>query len=339
MSGVRTPLVLPMTPDLALLLLGQRRRKVAVVTAELLVVVVAVVAGAVLSLTDPSTRTVRVVAAGDIACDPQDPYLAGDQVADRCRHAEVATLAAGLRPDLLLGLGDYQYETPTADAYRDVYGPSWGRLRAKTVPVFGNQEYTVADARPFVDYFGDRIGDPRGYWSQQVGAWHLVVLNSNCSSVDGGCGEGSPQQQWLDADLAAGHRCVLAAWHHPRWSSGIAGPDGRTDALYQTLFAHGVELVLSGHEADYERFGPLDPAGEADARGVRQFVVGTGGQVHYRPEPQDSPWRGKITAPKSEYVDYDHHGVLELELSPGRWRWRFHPLDAPLADEGAGICV
>lgn len=279
---------------------------------------------------DPATA--RVVAAGDMACDPDDPLFLANSAAegDYCRHREVSDIATALNPDLLLGLGDYQYETSTADAYRDVYGPSWGRLREKTVPVFGNQEKLVGGEGAFTAYFGDRVRDIRGYWSQDVGRWHLIVLNSNCSDVAGGCLEGSPQQRWLAADLAGNDRvCVAAAWHHPRWSSGLGGPDPRTGDLYRTLFDNQVEVVLSGHDADYERFAPLAPDGTPDPLGVRQFVVGVGGQAHYPPD-KDTPPR----EPAGEYVDYTHHGVLELELLPDRYRWRFHALDA--ADRDAG---
>jgi hypothetical protein len=316
------------------------RRAVALATTELLVVALAGVAWLLFGGAATASDTVRLVAAGDMACDPRDPAMrpGARDTGDRCRQADVSTLAAALNPDVVLGLGDYQYETPTADAYRDVYGPSWGRLRAKTVPVLGNEDYKVRDARPTVDYFGKRVRDPRGYWSQEVGGWHLVVLNSNCSSVDGGCDDGSPQQQWLEGDLRRHPGCVLAAWHHPRWSTGIIGPDERTGALYRTLRRHRVELVLSGHEADYERFGPLDDTGKSTVDGVRQFVVGTGGEAHYRPKPADSYWRGRISAPASEFVDFDHHGVLELELRPGQWSWRFHALDAGVPDQGQARC-
>ena len=336
---------------------GRRRRRLVVATAGLVVIAAVAAVGATLGRAATTATVVRLVVAGDMACDPHDPDLSPDGAGspdasrprpgtvgarqasgDPCRHDSVARLAVGLRPDLVLGLGDYQHETQTAAAYRDVYEPSWGRLRDITVPVFGNQEYTVANARTFVDYFGDRVVDERGYWSQEVGSWHLVVLNSNCASV-GGCGDGSAQQQWLETDLAGAHGCVLAAWHHPRWSNGIGGPNERTGALFRTLYRHGVELVLSGHDADYERFGPLDPDGRRDANGVRQFVVGTGGQARYRPTPADTPWRGKITAPGSEFADYDHHGVLELELRPGRWRWSFHTIDADVVDQGEGSCT
>jgi hypothetical protein len=194
----------------------------------------------------------------------------------------------------------------------------------------------VQDANTFTAYFGDRIRDPRGYWSEEIGRWHLVVLNSNCSAVAGGCGTGSPQQTWLARDLSDNsRRCVIAAWHHPRWSSGLAGPDSRTADLFRTLYDHRVELVLSGHEADYERFGPLSPDGKADARGVRQYVAGTGGQAHYRPAVAAPAGR-----PVSEFADYDHHGVLQLDLAPDSWSWRFHALEAdpPVEDRGQASC-
>ena len=294
-----------------------------------------------------ANRPVRLVVAGDMACDPDDPdFLAhSDAEGDHCRQDDVSTIAVRLNPDLLLGLGDYQYEVPTTAAYRDVYGPSWGRLRASTIPVFGNQEYKVRDAYPFTTYFGNRIGDKRGYWSQEVGPWHLVVLNSNCTTVVGGCAKDSPQQRWLAADLAGTDRkCVLAAWHHPRWSTGIAGPNDRTADLFKTLYDHQVELVFSGHEADYERFGPLDPDGKPDPRGVRQIVVGTGGQAHYAPTADD---RGPLpdTAPKSTFVDYQHHGLVDLTLNPDGWTLRFRALDSTsdartgvLADQETGHC-
>jgi acid phosphatase type 7 len=320
----------------------RNRVMVAVVAVELVLALVSTAAVLALTLGPTGPTMIRVVAAGDMACDPDDPdFLAhSDAEGDHCRQDDVSQLAAMLDPNLVLGLGDYQYELPTRDAYRDVYGPSWGRMRNVTVPVFGNQEYKVHDATTFTEYFGDRVRDPRGYWSQDIGDWHLVVLNSNCASVEGGCGLGSPQQRWLDEDLARTKRqCVLAAWHHPRWSSGIAGPDERTSDLFRTLYDHGVELVLSGHEADYERFGPLDPAGRPADNGVRQFVVGTGGQAHYEPAPEDSPRRATVAVPRSEYVDYHHHGVLELELRPGQWQWRFHALDAEVADQGGARCA
>ncbi|SDT46694.1 metallophosphoesterase family protein [Actinoplanes derwentensis] len=303
-----------------------------------------VVALAVLLLWPLSRRfagadEVTVVAVGDMACDPTDPDMKRStrETGDRCRQQAVSDLAVAADPDILLALGDLQHEVPTVEAYRTVYGPSYGRLRDRTVPVFGNQEYKAPEASSFLTYFGERVRDPRGYWSEQIGQWHLVVLNSNCSIVTGGCGTGSPQQTWLAADLAANsRRCVIAAWHHPRWSSGIAGADDRTAALYRTLYTNRVDLVLSGHDAQYERFGPLNDAGRADERGVRQFVVGTGGQAHYRPE--DPVPEGEPTA---EFTEYDYHGVLVLTLRTDSYSWKFDALESNRAvlDEGTARCT
>ncbi|AGL14298.1 metallophosphoesterase [Actinoplanes sp. N902-109] len=313
------------------------------VVALLLVIVLIVVW--LLTRCEAPVGIVRMVTVGDMDCDPADPDFAkGGAV---CRHQAVSDLAVALKPTVFLGLGDFQYELPKADAYQNVYGPAYGRLKSKTIPVYGNQEYKVQDANTFTAYFGDRIKDTKGYWSQDIGAWHIVVLNSNCSAVAGGCGSGSPQQAWLTHDLAATDRkCVLAAWHHPRWSTGIAGPDPRTADLYQTLYDHKVELVLSGHEADYERFPPLNPAGHPDPHGVRQYVVGTGGQAHYRPAAADDAYdeRGNPIAtagrPAGDFVDYTHHGVLELILESTSWQWRWHPLEAadPITDSGTATC-
>ncbi|MFI5495095.1 metallophosphoesterase family protein [Actinoplanes sp. NPDC051859] len=297
-----------------------------------------------LSRCSPEPDTVRVVAVGDMACDPDDPEFATG-ANDHCKHKEVSDLAVGLNPAVFLGLGDYQYELPAAEAFRTVYGPTFGRLLDRTVPVIGNQEYKVQDANTFTAYFGDRFVDEKGYWSQDIGRWHLVVLNSNCSAVAGGCGKGSPQESWLAADLAANDRkCVLAAWHHPRWSTGIAGPDPRTNELFKTLYHYKVELVLSGHEADYERFAPMNPDGKPDPLGVRQFVVGTGGQAHYRPATADGATdeagvpKVRAGIPASEFVDYDHHGVLDLELKPDSWTWAFHRVGAEVTDRGEAAC-
>ncbi|MET8149502.1 metallophosphoesterase family protein [Actinoplanes sp. NPDC049668] len=318
----------------------KRRRLLAVVAVAVVLVLAAL---ASLSRCSTAPDTVRVVAVGDMACDPDDPDLATG-ANDHCRHRQVSDLAVALSPDVLLGLGDYQYELPTSDAYRTVYGPSFGRLLSRTAPVVGNQEYKVQDAGSYAAYFGKQVKDRLGYWSQEIGRWHLVVLNSNCAAVAGGCGEGSPQQAWLDEDLRKTDRkCVIAAWHHPRWSSGVAGTDSRTADLFRTLYDHRVELVLSGHEADYERFAPLNPAGKADPLGVRQYVVGTGGQAHYRPGANDGgrdehgkPPRGAVTG---EFVDFDHHGVLDLELRPDSWSWSFRAVGAeqPL-DKGEANC-
>ncbi|MER7072449.1 metallophosphoesterase [Terrabacter sp. NPDC000476] len=291
--------------------------------------------------------TVTVVAAGDMACDVTDPSgrASGSAATDQCQAQRVSDVAMGLHPDLLLGLGDYQYEVPAASAYRDVYGPGWGRLRDVTIPAIGNQEYKVHDANTFHDYFGERSGPDSGYWSTDVGAWHVVVLNSNCTTVKGGCRAGSPQQRWLEADLAASDaRCTVALMHHPRWSNGIAGPDTRLADLVDTLVGHGVDLMLSGHEADYERFAARDAQGRPSATGIVQMVAGNAGQAHYLPGQGAASWRATARGPAGAYFDGRHHGVLALTLRPDGWDWSYRALTGrtgtatAVADSGRAAC-
>ncbi len=301
---------------------ARRRRLLPVVV---VVVAVLVVLGMMRSCQEPPTVT--VVAAGDMACDLTDPSNRATSTTDECQGQRVSDVAVSLRPDYLLGLGDYQYEVPAAQAYRDVYGPSWGRLRDVTIPAVGNQEYKVHDANTFHDYFGERSGPVSGYWSTDVGAWHVVVLNSNCTTVKGGCHAGSPQQRWLAQDLAdSGSRCTVALLHHPRWSNGIAGPDGRVSDLVDTLVSHDVELLLSGHEGDYERFDPLDASGLPSATGLVQMVAGNAGQAHYLPEEGASSWRDRARGPRGAFFDGRHHGVLALTLRTDGWDWTYRAL-------------
>ena len=279
---------------------------------------------------------VRAVAVGDMVCDPNDPAQGG---AKSCKAQQVSDIAVGLKPDAFFGLGDYVYEVPKSDTYQDVYDPSWGRLKDITLPAIGNQEYKVHEANTFRTYFGDRAGPEQGYWSTEFGKWHVVVLNSNCTVVVGGCKEGSPQQQWLAQDLKdSKDKCTVALMHHPRWSTGLGGPDGRLQDLFATLAENRVELLLSGHEADYERFAALNADGVPDPNGTRQFVVGTGGQVVYQPGEGDAPWRNKGRTVSSEFRDFTQHGVLELTLRPDSYDWSFHALDGKVLDKGSGQC-
>ncbi len=314
-----------------------RIRRVLTVTAFAVALVLAMLLGLRSCGPEP---VLTVVAAGDMACDETDPsYGGGSGVGDECRAQAVSDLAIALEPDALLGLGDYQYELPTSAAYRSAYGSSWGRLHDVTVPARGNQEYKVHDANTFTDYFGDLSGDPAGYWSKDLGSWHVVVLDSNCTTVLGGCAQGSAQQQWLEHDLSTHDQvCTVALMHHPRWSSGIAGDNQSVDPLWRTLAQGGVDLLLSGHEADYERFPAMDVSGADDPHGLTELVVGVGGQAHYRPDVGGAAWRKRVVAHRSDYVDYDHHGFLELELGPTGWRTRFHPLGAETTDATRGEC-
>lgn len=314
-----------------------RRRTVAVVLVALVVVAAVLALRACL----PSTpEELVVVAAGDMACDPTDPeFNAGAGTEEWCQQQRTSDVAVALDPDLVLGLGDYQYELPTSAAYEDVYGPSWGRLKDITRPALGNQEYKVFQANTFRSYFDENSGPESGYWSYDEGPWHFVVLNSNCTSVKGGCAEGSPQQLWLEQDLASTDKaCVVAYWHHPRFSNGIIGPDPRTEDLWETVVRNKVDMVISGHEADYERFPRLDAQGRESPEGTRQFVSGVGGQIHYAPGVGDAPWRSKLTPIRSDYVNYDTSGVLALTLRDGSYDWAFHTVDGEVLDRGGDTC-
>jgi acid phosphatase type 7 len=267
-----------------------------------------------------------IAAAGDIACAPGMRVSAGE-----CHQATTALLIARLRPAAVLAIGDDQYETGALGAFRTSYGPTWGRFDAIVRPVPGNHEYVNDDGTGYYAYFGARAGNPaRGYYSYDLGAWHLVALNSNCSVVS--CSAGSAQERWLRRDLATHRRrCTLAYWHHPRFSSGLHGNDKRSAALWSALYAGGADLVLNGHDHDYERFGPQTPAAKADARrGIREFVVGTGGRSQY-----------PLFVPRanSERRNSSTFGVLALTLHRDGYTWRFvaEP-GSRFTDRGTGRC-
>lgn len=316
---------------------GLRRRQILTTAGTVLLLLVV---GLGLRACSPSSGPVLVVAAGGMACDPTDPHYAdGRGRDDQCVARALAAQALRLEPDRLLGLGDYQYELPTSEAYRTAYASSWGRLRDATIPARGNQEYKVHDAETFTSYFGDHSGDPRGYWSTDLGDWHVVVLDSNCTTVFGGCAEGSAQQLWLADDLAShSQRCTVALMHHPRWSSGIAGDNQTVEPLWRTLADGGADLLLSAHEHDYERFPPLDAAGRPSAAGLEQYVVGVGGQAHYRPEVGSASWRKRTVTHRSDFVDFDHHGFLALRLNRRGWHSELHTLGGGVQDRHQGRC-
>ena len=296
---------------------------------------------------DPDWRSVGhdpiIAAAGDIACSPTGRSFNGGL--GRAHHcAMLRTSSLLLRPELsaVLALGDLQYSEGQLNYFYDSFDPSWGRLKSLIRPVPGNHEYRTPGAAGYYDYFNGagartgRAGDRRrGYYSFDLGAWHLVALNSNCGAVPGGCDVGSPQQRWLAADLAAHPtRCTLAFWHHPLFSS-LAFEEGRgsrrTGALWETLYEAGADLVLSGHQHFYERLAPQDVNGNADqARGIRSFVVGTGGKSTDEADIRDR----NTTA-----FDDSTFGVLELTLHPRSYGWHFRAARAaPFTDSGRAIC-
>jgi hypothetical protein len=274
-----------------------------------------------------------IAAAGDIACDPADSnFRGGAGSPSGCHERAVSDLLLRDAPAAVLTLGDNQYESAATSAFAASFGPSWGRLKAITHPAIGNHEYGTSQAAGYFSYFGPAAGPPgRGYYSYDVGAWHLISLNSNCAPA-GGCNAGSPQEAWLKADLAAHPKaCTLAYWHHPRFSSGEHGDQTQTQALLNDLYAARADVVLNGHDHDYERFAPQTPTGAADpAGGIREFVVGTGGKNHYAIHG---------TQPNSEVHDNTTFGVLELRLHPASYDWRFMPeAGRTFTDAGSQSC-
>jgi acid phosphatase type 7 len=237
-----------------------------------------------------------IVAAGDIADCSSD----GDEA--------TARLVIGIEGTVLT-LGDNAYEDGTAQDFSECYEPSWGQFKERTRPAPGNHDYETEGASAYFDYFGDAAGQPgKGYYSYDLGQWHIVALNSNCEEV--GCGASSPQVRWLEADLAKQARpCTLAYFHYPLYSSGEYRPGiHEVKPLWEALHAADADVVLNGHDHNYQRFAPQDPNGKADPeRGLREFVVGTGGRSHY-----------SILGPiaNSEVYNDETYGVLKLTLRP-----------------------
>jgi hypothetical protein len=264
-----------------------------------------------------------------------DPVLvgAGDIASCASSGDEATASLLGAYPDAtVVTLGDNVYRHGTSDEYAACYDPTWGQYKARTRPAPGNHDYKTPGAAGYFAYFGSAAGDPaRGYYSYDLGSWHVVVLNSNCDDV-GGCQAGSAQEQWLRADLAAhGNACTLAYWHHPRFNSGRHGNEGFMQDIWQALYDAHADVVLSAHAHDYEAFGPQNASGTADPAGIREFVVGTGGAEH-------SPW-GSLK-PNSLVRNNDTFGVLVMTLHATSYDWRFVPVAGQsFTDAGSASCV
>lgn len=303
-----------------------------------LVVSSAVVALATLALGAASAHAADpvIAAAGDIACDPADPYYyngLGD--ATHCRQGYVSNLLVNAGLAAVLPLGDLQYDSASYADFQTSYHPSWGRVKSISRPALGNHE--PGSASGYFDYFngkGVKSGPAgergKGYYSFNIGAWHLVALNSNCARVS--CAAGSQQERWLRADLAANQTtCTLAYWHHPRFSSGHDGNNSFMQPLWKALNDGHVDVALTGHSHNYERFAPMDANGRLDRnRGIREFVVGTGGAFF---TGVGSP------KPNSEVRQNTTYGVLKITLSPTSYAWRFTPeAGKQFSDSGTGPC-
>ena len=273
---------------------------------------------------DGVSTPVTLVGAGDIAwCEP--PGVGPGEVTARL----LDTISGAI-----FTAGDNSNGNGTLAEYKDCFGPSWGRHLARIRPAPGNHDYTAAipDGANYHTYFGAAAGPPgKGYYSYDLGAWHIVVLNSECTLVS--CSAGGEQEKWLKADLAAHpSRCALAIMHRPHISYSSPSGSSYTAPLFSALHSAGVDVLLSGHYHWYERFQPQDPAGKTDLdKGVRQFIVGTGGSF---PMINSGGW-----IPQSERHIEDAFGVLKLTLWPDRYDWTFVPeAGKTQTDSGSSPC-
>jgi hypothetical protein len=268
-----------------------------------------------------------------------DPVIvaAGDIAGPWTQDEDTARVVDTLNPDAVLLLGDNVYGSGAPSEFAYDYELTWGRHKAKTYPIPGNHDHSTPDLAGYCGYFGESAHCQSGYsyYSFDLGNWHIIALDSGCSSPSG-CADpmvaGSAMRTWLTADLAANTKpCTLVYWHHPRFSSGPYQNDLRSNEVWTELYNANAELVLSGHEHDYERFAPQTSSGVADpARGIRQFVVGTGG-TGLRPF-------GTVQ-PNSEVREANTHGVLKLTLRENSYDWEFVPIAGQtFTDSGTGSC-
>ena len=277
---------------------------------------------------------VVIAAVGDISCAPDSPnFNGGEGQNGLCQMKATAQVISDI-PNLsaVLPLGDNQYEKGTLEAYKASYDPLWGKFNSIARPVPGNHEYYTKDAEGYYQYYGKIAHDPKkGYYSYDLGNWHLIALNSNCEAI-GGCGQGSPQEVWLKNDLATHQNlCTVAYWHHPRFSSGSHGSYKEYDAFWQALYQAKVELVLNAHDHLYERFERQTPTTTPDlARGIREIVVGTGGKNLYR---------FLTIQPNSIVRNAETYGVVKLTLGKKNYSWEFLPTSGgTFKDQGEGVC-
>jgi hypothetical protein len=265
-------------------------------------------------------RSAVLVGAGDVA-DCRD--LSG---------AEATAKLLEMIPGTVMVVGDLAYPDGTKENF-ECYDRTWGRVKLRSRPSVGNHEFHTQGATYYFSYFGEAAGDPKtGYYSYELGTWHIVVLNSECTEV-GGCNAGSPQEKWLRADLTAHPvACTLAYFHKPLFSSGgTHGDDPEMVPIWQALYDANADLIVGGHDHDYERFAPQTPLARPDPeRGIREFVAGTGGKNH---RPFATPHAN------SEVRNADTFGVLKLTLRAGAYDWQFVPeAGKTFTDSGSGRC-
>ncbi len=269
----------------------------------------------------PASANAILAGAGDIA-DCAD--LSG---------AEATAKLLEKIPGTVMAIGDLALPSGTAAQFTNCYDKTWGRVKSRTRPAPGNHEFHSSGAAPYFDYFGAAAGDlKKGYYSYDLGTWHIIVLNSECDEL-GGCGVGSPQEKWLRSDLATHPvACTLAYWHKPLFSSGAKhGNDPEIKPLWQALYEGNADVVVNGHDHDYERFAPQNPDGVRDPiRGIREFVVGTGGK--------NTREFAKIES-TSEAHNTGTFGILKLTLHAKHYDWEFIPISGKtFRDSGTGAC-
>ena len=277
----------------------------------------------------PATTTEQTATTTTAAADTGVVFVGAGDIAN-CDMLGAARATAALLDRIggtIFTLGDHAYPNGTPKDFRDCYEPTWGRFKDRTHPVIGNHDVLVNKGQPYWDYWGERAGPlKQGWYSYELGAWHIIAMNSETDT-----GEKSPQMQWLREDLAA-HKaaCTLAYWHTPLYSSGPHQGTPQMREAWRLLYEAGADVVLASHDHIYERFAPMDGKGKLDPeRGMRQFLVGTGGAGVYM---------FKRIAPNSEVHDNSTYGVLKLTLKPGSYDWEFVPVSPKFRDSGSGTC-
>ena len=300
-----------------------------IVSAALLAFAAAVMIALMATAAPGDTRT--LVAAGDLVCSPATRSYDGNNP-NKCQHRRTDDLLAGA--DAVALLGDLQYPDGRLEHFNQAYHPTWGQHVAKSFPAPGNHEYNTPRAQGYFDYWASH-GRPtggvgNGYHGFDLGSWHVIALNSSRSCSEVPCAEGSPQNNWLESDLAATtESCILAYWHHPRFNSGTGhGETAATGAFWDDLYAARADIVLNGHEHNYQRYTKQSPDGKPASNGIRQFIVGSGGRGLTALGQRD---------PHFEVGNDKDFGVLMLTLAPNSYSWQFVGVGGRVLDSGGPV--